>query len=253
MAVAEDTAAAAPAAPSAPIPKRVREERRPPRITVGGVMRFLVFAALAAFLLYYVGPRDMAETAIKVALIVVLTAALWVGANLLFDQAYDHWTRFNTIIGVTAGFLGYFVAEANGLFRSLYDKRVRFGGQGVFDDVSGWRTQPFGHQRPALGSDRRRRPRPRDVPAQRAPPAVGALPAGGGGVRRLRVPLGVRVRRVGVSPDRLDEVVGLRRCRRGAVRLDRPLALGPRGCPAVGPHRSRRGMVRGRVGRRRGR
>jgi ABC-type sugar transport system permease subunit len=143
MAVAEDTAAAAPAAPSAPIPKRVREEPPSRRITVGGVMRFLVFAALAAFLLYYVGPRDMAETAIKVALIVVLTAALWVGANLLFDQAYDHWTRFNTIVGVTAGFVTYFVAEANGLFRSLYDKRVRFGGQGVFDDVSGWRTQPL--------------------------------------------------------------------------------------------------------------
>ena len=143
MAVADDTAAAAPAAPSAPIPKRVREERRPRRTTVGGVMRLLVFAALAAFLLYYVGPRDMAETAIKVALVVALTAALWVGANLFFDQAYDHWTRFNTIIGVAAGFLGYFVAEANGLFRSLYDKRVRFAGQGVFDDVSGWRTQPL--------------------------------------------------------------------------------------------------------------
>ena len=78
----------------------------------------LVFVALAAFLLYYVGPRDIAETTIKVALAVVLTAALWVGANLLFDQAYDHWTRFNTIIGVVAGFLGYFVAEANGLFRA---------------------------------------------------------------------------------------------------------------------------------------
>jgi ABC-type sugar transport system permease subunit len=143
MAVAEDTAAAAPAAPSAPIPKRVREEPRPPRFTVSNLFRLLVLGALTAFLLYYVGPRDMAETAIKVALIVVLTAALWVGANLLFDQAYDHWTRFNTIIGVTAGFLTYFVAEANGLFRSLYDKRVRFGGQGVFDDVTGWRTQPL--------------------------------------------------------------------------------------------------------------
>ena len=73
-----------------------------PRFTVGGVIRLLVFVALAAFLLYYVGPRDIAETALKVALVVVLTAALWVGANLLFDQAYDHWTRFNTIIGVAA-------------------------------------------------------------------------------------------------------------------------------------------------------
>ena len=73
----------------------------------------------------------------------MLTAALWVGANVLFDQAYDHWTRFNTVIGAAAGFLGYFVAEANGLLRSLFDDRVRISGQGVFDDVTGWRTQPF--------------------------------------------------------------------------------------------------------------
>ena len=143
MAVAEDTAAAAPAAPSAPIPKRVRDEPGPSRFTFGAVLRFLVFVALAAFLLYYVGPRDMAETTLKVALAVVLTAALWVGANLLFDQAYEHWTRFNTLVGVVAGLLGYFVAEANGLFRSLFDDRVRITGQGVFDDVLGWRTQPF--------------------------------------------------------------------------------------------------------------
>jgi alpha-glucoside transport system permease protein len=114
-------------------------------------MRFLVFAALAAFLLYYVGPRDIAETTIKVALAVLLTAAMWVGANLLFDQAYDHWTRFNTIIGAVSGFVGYFVAEANGLFRSLFDDRVRISGQGVFDDIVGWRTQPFNINGPLWG------------------------------------------------------------------------------------------------------
>ncbi len=143
MAVGEDTAAAAPAAPSAPIPKRVREERRPSRFTFGFVTRLLVFAALATFLLYYVGPADIAQTTLKVAFAVALTAALWVGANLLFDQAYDHWTRFNTIIGVAAGFFGYWVAEANGLLRSLFDKRVHVSGQGVFDDLTGWRTRPF--------------------------------------------------------------------------------------------------------------
>ena len=143
MAVAEDTAAAAPAAPSAPIPKRVRDEPRPPRFGSGSILRLLVFVALAAFLFYYVGPRDIAETTLKVVLAVALTAAVWVGANLLFDQVYDHWTRFNTILGAVAGFLGYFVAEANGLLRTLFDDRVRFAGQGVFDDVTGWRTQPF--------------------------------------------------------------------------------------------------------------
>jgi alpha-glucoside transport system permease protein len=143
MAVGEETAAAAPAAPSAPIPKRFREEPRPRRFTFGAVVRLVVFAALAAFLLYYVGPRDMAQTTLKVVVAVLLTAALWVGANLLFDQAYDHWARFNTLVGVTLGFLGYFVAEANGLLRSLHDTPVRIRGQGVFDDIVGWRTQPF--------------------------------------------------------------------------------------------------------------
>src|SRR5262245_42133583 len=117
MAVAEDTAAAAPAAPSAPIPQRAREEPRPRRFTVGNVLRALVLVALVAFLLYYVGPRSIAETTLKVVFAVVLTMALWVGANLLFDQAFAHWTRFNTILGVVIGFLGYFVAEANGLLR----------------------------------------------------------------------------------------------------------------------------------------
>ncbi len=72
-----------------------------------------------------------------------MTAALWVGANVLFDQPYAHWTRFNTLIGAIVGFLGYFLSEANGLFRSLFDDRVRIAGQGMFDDATGWRTQPL--------------------------------------------------------------------------------------------------------------
>jgi ABC-type sugar transport system permease subunit len=143
MTVADEAAAAAPVAPTAPIPKRFHEEPRPRRFTVGALFRLVVLVALATFLLYYVGPRDIAETAVKVLLVVVLTAALWIGANLLFDQTYGHWTRFNTIIGVGAGFLGFFVAEANGLFRTLFDRKVRFFGQGVFDDVTGWRTRPL--------------------------------------------------------------------------------------------------------------
>ena len=81
---------------------------------------------------------------LKVVLAVVLSAALWVGANVLFDQAYRHWTRFNTILGAVVGFLGFWVLEASGLLRELYDKRVKITGQGVFDDITGWRTQPFG-------------------------------------------------------------------------------------------------------------
>jgi alpha-glucoside transport system permease protein len=127
-----------------PVPARpTREEPRQPRITSGGVLRLLVFVALAFFLLYYVGPRDISQTALKVVAAVVLTAALWVGANLLFDQAYDHWTRFNTIIGAALGFVGYFIAESNGSLRTLVNDPVRPTGAGLFDTVTGWATGSF--------------------------------------------------------------------------------------------------------------
>ncbi len=127
----------------APPTRKIPEEPHGPRITSGGVLRLLVFVALAAFLLYYVGPRDMSQTSLKVALAVVVTVALWVGANLLFDQAYDRWTRFNTIVGVGVGFLCYFVAESNGSLRTLVDNPVRPFGSGLVDDVTGWVTRPF--------------------------------------------------------------------------------------------------------------
>jgi len=130
------------ARPAALMP-RGAEERHGPVFTFSNLFRLLVFGALAAFLLYYVGPRDIAETALKVILAVALTAALWVGANVLFDEVYAQWTRFNTILGVALGFVGYFVAEANGLFDRLKDKRVHVFGQGVFDDLTGWRTRPI--------------------------------------------------------------------------------------------------------------
>ena len=127
-----------------PVPApRSREPRKPPRITSGGVLRLLVFVALAAFLLYYVGPRDLSQTSLKVALAVVFTGALWVGANLLFDQAYDHWTRFNTIIGAALGFVGYLVAESNGHLRTIVDNPVRPFGTGLIEAITGWSTRPF--------------------------------------------------------------------------------------------------------------
>jgi ABC-type sugar transport system permease subunit len=144
MAIVEDATgvvAPRPAGPSAALPPRPDE--RPRLVSVSNVVRLLVFAALAAFLLYYVGPRDIAETTVKVALAVALTAVVWVGANLVFDQAYSHWSRFNAVVGVVVGFVGFFVAEANGVLVSLFDDKVRFWGQGVFDDVTGWRTTPF--------------------------------------------------------------------------------------------------------------
>lgn len=145
MSVIEDTALDAsgdPAPAPAPVPSR-RPERRRIRISVGLLMRVVVFAALAAFLLYYVGLRDMAQTTLTVVAAVVGTAAVWVAANVLFDQAYTHWTRFNAIVGFLCGFVGFFVVEANGQLRELFDRRVRINGQGVFNDVTGWRSEPF--------------------------------------------------------------------------------------------------------------
>ena len=127
----------------APPSSTLREEPRPPLFTSGGVLRLLVFVALAAFLLYYVGPRNIAQTSLEVALAVALTAAVWVGANLLFDQAYDHWTRFNVIIGAVLGFVSFFIAESNGLLKTLVDQPVRPIGSGLFDTIIGWSTRPF--------------------------------------------------------------------------------------------------------------
>jgi alpha-glucoside transport system permease protein len=127
----------------APTAKPLREEPRRPIFTSSNILRLLVLAALSVFLLYYVGPRDIFQTALQVVAAVVLTGALWVGANLLFDQAYDHWTRFNTIIGAGLGFVGYFIAESNGSLRTLVDDPVRPPGQDLFDDISGWVTSAF--------------------------------------------------------------------------------------------------------------
>ena len=146
MAVGEETdvvEAMARDAGIAPPTRPTREQRRPARFTSGSVLRLLVFIALAAFLLYYVGPGNIAETSLKVALAVFLTVAVWVGANLLFDQTYDHWTRFNTIVGAVLGFFGAFVAGSNGSLKTLVDHPVRLFGTGVVEAITGWSTRPL--------------------------------------------------------------------------------------------------------------
>ena len=241
MAVTDDVAVeAAPGRqPAAPVPRASRKRRRGPVFTFGNLARLLALVALAAFLLYYVGPRDIAETALKVALAVALTVALWVGANLLFDQAYAHWTRFNTILGVVIGFVGYFIAEANGLLDTLFDDRVRFTGQGVFDDVTGWRTQPFDINGLlwgliggcALGLVMFLLSAPRRQVA-RFPLAVLGFTAFG-----LLTAWAVDE---SVWPAvRLDQAVDLRRCRRRRLRAHRAVAVRTRPCPAVDDHRGR--------------
>ena len=109
------------------------------------------------------------------------------------------------------------------------------------------------HQCAALGAHRRRFARARHVPAQRTSPATGPSAARRGGVRRVRIPHGLLVRRLRLAADRLDEAVGLHGCRCGGVRRCRPRAVRGPSCRAVRAHRRRRWLGPRRVGRRRDR
>ena len=168
-------------------------------------LRLLVFVALAAFLLYYVGPRNIAETSLKVALAVALTVAVWVGANLLFDQAYDHWTRFNTIVGAVLGFVGFFIAESNGSLKTLVDQPVRPVGSGRVRHDHRMEHAAVRRQLAAVGTDRRCRPRIGDVPAQRTAAAARPASPGGARVHRLRAAHCLCSRRFGVAGARLGQ------------------------------------------------
>jgi ABC-type sugar transport system permease subunit len=116
---------------------RGEPEAKGTRITAESVFRMVILLAIVAFLGIYVGPTDMAKTLFKVALAVLLSAGLFVGANLLFDQATQRWALFNGIIGAAGGFAGYVVLESNGLFRPLFDDRVTILGNGPYD-INAW-------------------------------------------------------------------------------------------------------------------
>jgi alpha-glucoside transport system permease protein len=116
---------------------RGEPEAKGTRITAESVFRFIVLIAIIAFLGVYVGPSALLETLIKVAVAVILSAALFVGANLLFDLAYDRWALFNTIVGAICGFVLFGVLDNMGVLRPLYDQRLNIAGQGPFD-VNGW-------------------------------------------------------------------------------------------------------------------
>ena len=117
-------------------------------LSAGGVLRLLVLAALLVFIGIVVGPGELLATIIKVVVAVGLTALGFIGANLLFDQVYARWTLFNTLIGAAVGALLFTVLESNGLFRPLFESRVRIGGlEQLFDwagqsrgpwDINGW-------------------------------------------------------------------------------------------------------------------
>ena len=101
------------------------------------------------------GPSEMVATLLKVVVAVALSAALFIGANLLFDLAYDRWTLFNTIVG------------ADRRVRRLRPARERRAAAlAVRPAGERARSGSVRRQRVALGAHRRRRAGPRDVPAR---------------------------------------------------------------------------------------
>jgi len=112
-------------------------EAKPPKVTPASTARMLLLLAILSFLGIYVGPRDMTSTLLKVLVAVAISAAVFIGANLLFDQAYSRWAFFNVMVGAIGGFLFYAILECNGLFRQLYDKRVNIAGGGPYD-INAW-------------------------------------------------------------------------------------------------------------------
>lgn len=93
--------------------------RLPVPRTPGGFVKLVAALAVVGFLLFYVGPSNLATTLIKVVAAVGISVALFVGANLLFNSAYSRWTQFATISGGVVGFVGFLVLDGNHVLREL--------------------------------------------------------------------------------------------------------------------------------------
>jgi alpha-glucoside transport system permease protein len=113
-----------PASPDAPIAKQVaigdaEATMRGRRFSADAAFRAAVLVALLAFLGFYVGAGSMVTTLLKVAVAFAISAALFIGANKLFDQAYPRWTVFNTMLGGVIGFTVFLLLDGNRLLREL--------------------------------------------------------------------------------------------------------------------------------------
>lgn len=85
----------------------------------GTWMRLVVAGAVAVFLVYYVGPRTIGATLLKVVAAVGLSAAFFIGANKLFDLAYGAWTWFCSAAGFVVGFVAFAALDGNHVLREL--------------------------------------------------------------------------------------------------------------------------------------
>ena len=76
----------------------------------GGIIA-AVIAVIAMAILF----DKIRSTIVTVVIAVSVCAAIWIGANLLFDQARSRWQRFNTLWFATLGILLGVVLHGNGL------------------------------------------------------------------------------------------------------------------------------------------
>ena len=74
-----------------------------------------IVGALVAALVMAILFDKVRSTILTVVVAVAACAAIWIGANLLFDQARGRWQRFNTLRFAALGFLLGIVLHGNGL------------------------------------------------------------------------------------------------------------------------------------------
>ena len=96
--------------------RRPRGSSRPPLATM---IKYLVFGALGVLVVIYIGPSEIGEMLLKIAVALAISTGLFVGANKLFDLTYDRWTLFSSIAGFAVGSLVFVVLDGNRLLRDL--------------------------------------------------------------------------------------------------------------------------------------
>ncbi|CAN5778132.1 hypothetical protein BH24ACT5_BH24ACT5_10190 [soil metagenome] len=90
-----------------------------PDITPAAGLKIAVAVLLFGGLVWYIGRDTVTVTIIRIAVAVGLSAALFIGANRLFDLAYDRWSLFNAIAGAALGFVTFAALAGNRVFTGL--------------------------------------------------------------------------------------------------------------------------------------